>query len=158
MVGPDGGGTDPEGSDGGRLRGVSAAPGVVVLDGAGVQRRYHVDRVGPTVYVDGPEGATVLTELDRFPLPGTTLAAGSLVAPLPGTVVRVAVGPGDAVAVGDVLVAIEAMKMEHEIRAHSAGTVTEVHVTAGNQVDAGRLLVVVGEAGETGGDEEAGPA
>jgi propionyl-CoA carboxylase alpha chain len=81
--------------------------------------------------------------VERFPLPGAQLAAGALVAPLPGTVVKVAVAVGDPVSAGDTLVAIEAMKMEHEVRAPLAGTVSEVHVAAGEQVEAGRLLVVV---------------
>jgi propionyl-CoA carboxylase alpha chain len=111
--------------------------------------------VGSTVYVDGPDGSSMFEEAERFPLPGASLSAGSLVAPLPGTVVRVTVGVGDTVGTGDVLVAIEAMKMEHEVRAQGAGTVTEVHVAAGDQVDAGRLLVVVLEpgAGGTGSGE-----
>jgi len=109
----------------------------------GVARRYEVQRVGLTTFVDGPDGSTVLTEIDRFPVPGSLLAAGALVAPLPGTVVKVAVAAGDPVAAGDTLVAIEALKMEHEVRSPSDGIVTEVHVAAGEQVDAGRLLVVI---------------
>jgi propionyl-CoA carboxylase alpha chain len=81
--------------------------------------------------------------VDRFPLPGSQLDPGSLVAPLPGTVVRVNVAKGDTVSSGDVLVAIEAMKMEHEIRAGHEGVVAEVAVGAGDQVEAGRLLVVI---------------
>jgi acetyl/propionyl-CoA carboxylase alpha subunit len=122
---------------------VSCAPGAVVLDVGGVSRRYDVAFTGPTAFVDGADGSSTLAEVERFPLPGAQLAAGALVAPLPGTVVRVAVGPGDTVAAGDALIAIEAMKMEHEVRAVSAGTVTEVHVAAGEQVESGRLLVVV---------------
>ena len=125
------------------LHAVSAEAHEVVLELGTVRRRYDVERVGHVVYVDGPDGGSVFDEVERFPLPGATLAAGSLVAPLPGTVVRVTVGVGDEVGVGDVLVAIEAMKMEHEVRAHGAGTVSEVHVAAGDQVDAGRVLVVV---------------
>ncbi|HEY5026265.1 MAG TPA: biotin carboxylase N-terminal domain-containing protein [Acidimicrobiales bacterium] len=122
-------------------------------DGAsGVARRYEVERVGLVAFVDGPDGSTVLTEVERFPLPGSQLAAGALVAPLPGTVVKVAVAAGDTVATGDTLVAIEAMKMEHEVRAPSDGTVTEVHVVAGEQVEAGRLLVVI-EGPDGGGGE-----
>jgi propionyl-CoA carboxylase alpha chain len=119
-------------------------PEAVVIGVGPVQRRYEIDHVGPVTYVDGPDGDnSVLTEIERFPLPGTDLAAGALVAPLPGTVVKVAVAVGDPVNAGDTLVAIEAMKMEHEVRAPAEGTVTEVHVTAGEQVEAGRLLVVV---------------
>ncbi len=128
---------------------VSCEPDAVVLDvagrsgGGGVARRYQVEWVGRTAFVDGPDGSTVFDEVERFPLPGSQLAAGALVAPLPGTVVKVAVAVGDLVAAGDTLVAIEAMKMEHDVRAPVAGAVTEVHVSAGEQVEAGRLLVVV---------------
>jgi acyl-CoA carboxylase subunit alpha len=115
----------------------------VTLSVDGVERRYRVDQVADEVWVDGPDGSSALTELARFPLPGSQLAAGALVAPLPGTVVKVAVGPGDVVRAGATLIAIEAMKMEHEIKATVAGTVAEVHVVAGEQVEAGRLLVVL---------------
>ncbi len=88
------------------------------------------------------------------------LAAGSLVAPLPGTVVKVAVAIGDTVEAGTVLMAIEAMKMEHEVRAPGAGVVTEIDVVAGDQVETGRVLVVIapeGGAGDGGaGDGGAG--
>ena len=71
-------------------------------------------------------------------------------APLPGTVVKVAVVAGDVVSSGDTLIAIEAMKMEHEVKAATGGTVAEVHVAAGEQVESGRLLVVISpdETGE----------
>jgi propionyl-CoA carboxylase alpha chain len=93
--------------------------------------------------VDGPDGSSTLEEVPRFAVPGSQLAAGALVAPLPGTVVKVTVAPGDPVLVGDTLIAIEAMKMEHEVKATASGTVTEVHVVAGEQVESGRLLVVI---------------
>ncbi len=129
---------------------LSCAADAVVLEVDGVSRRYEVAQAGPTTFVDGPDGSGVLTEVERFPLPGSQLAAGALVAPLPGTVVKVAVAAGDPVAAGDTLVAIEAMKMEHEVRAPSEGIVTEVHVTAGEQVEAGRLLVVIDGPGGDG--------
>jgi len=139
-----------DGEERGDVSVLSCTTDAVVLDVDGVSRHYDVDHVGATAFVDGPDGATVLTEIERFPLPGSQLAAGALVAPLPGTVVKVAVAVGDPVTAGDTLVAIEAMKMEHEVRAPSEGTVTEVHVTAGEQVEAGRLLVVVDGAGVDG--------
>jgi biotin carboxyl carrier protein len=68
----------------------------------------------------------------------------TLTAPLPGKISRVAVRPGDAVAAGDTLVVIEAMKMENEFKAGAAGTVAEVRVTPGQAVNAGDVLVVLG--------------
>ncbi|HXQ60575.1 MAG TPA: biotin carboxylase N-terminal domain-containing protein [Acidimicrobiales bacterium] len=124
---------------------------VIAVDA--VLRHYRVHRVGATTWVDGPDGCSVLAEVPRFPLPGSQLVAGALVAPLPGTVVKVAVSVGDVVSAGDTLIAIEAMKMEHEVRSAVDGTVTEIHVAAGEQVEAGRLLAVV-EAQDIGGDED----
>ncbi len=113
-----------EGDDAGPVSGVevlSAWAGTVVLSADSIVRSYGVHRVGQQSYVDGPDGSSVLTTVERFPLPGSQLDPGSLVAPLPGTVVRVHVAKGDTVSSGDVLVAIEAMKMEHEIRGGTRG-------------------------------------
>jgi biotin carboxyl carrier protein len=65
---------------------------------------------------------------------------------MPGSVVTVAVSEGQQVARGELLVTVEAMKMEHRVTAPFEGTVAEVHVAAGQQVDADQLLVVVEEA------------
>jgi biotin carboxyl carrier protein len=64
-------------------------------------------------------------------------------APMPGRVLRVLVGVGDEVAHRQGLVVVEAMKMENELTAPRAGRVTEVAVTEGTSVEAGRLLVVI---------------
>jgi biotin carboxyl carrier protein len=64
-------------------------------------------------------------------------------APMPGKIVKVLVKPGDAVAVRQGLVVIEAMKMENELRAARAGRVKDVHVAEGDLVEAGRLLTVI---------------
>jgi biotin carboxyl carrier protein len=66
-----------------------------------------------------------------------------LSAPMAGKVVRLFVGPGDAVKARQPLVVVEAMKMENELRAGRDGTVTEVHVREGLSVDAGALLIVI---------------
>jgi biotin carboxyl carrier protein len=62
---------------------------------------------------------------------------------MPGGVVRVAVAEGQAVISGQLLVVLEAMKMEHAVHATTAGTVASVEVAEGDQVETGRLLVVV---------------
>jgi biotin carboxyl carrier protein len=64
-------------------------------------------------------------------------------APMPGRVVKVLVAPGDAVAAGQGLVVLEAMKMENEVRARAEGTVAEVHVAAGAAVEGGAKLVTL---------------
>ncbi|MFU8852718.1 biotin carboxylase N-terminal domain-containing protein [Micromonospora sp. SL1-18] len=122
---------------------VEAAPDRVVLDVAGVRRVFRVHRVGSAVFVDGPDGAASLTVLPRFPLTAAEPAAGSLLAPLPGTVARVYVEVGQRVAAGDLLLTLEAMKLEHPVLAPADGMVTELPVPPGGQVDAGAVLAVV---------------
>jgi biotin carboxyl carrier protein len=66
-----------------------------------------------------------------------------VVAPMPGKIVRLLVKPGDAVAEGQGLLVVEAMKMENELRAVRAGRVLEVSVVEGTAVEAGARLCVV---------------
>jgi len=65
---------------------------------------------------------------------------------MPGTVVRVEVSVGDHVPEGAVILAIEAMKMEHAIRAPAAGVVTDLPIAVGAQVDNGSVLAVLDDA------------
>ncbi|WP_067471328.1 acetyl/propionyl/methylcrotonyl-CoA carboxylase subunit alpha [Actinomadura hibisca] len=122
-----------------------AAPDAVTLDVAGVRRSFTVHVAGDRVHVDSALGPVALRAVPRFADPSDLVAPGSLLAPMPGTVVRVEAGPGAAVAEGQTLVVLEAMKMEHRIAAPAAGTVAELNVSAGQQVEAGAVLAVISE-------------
>ncbi|MDB4958680.1 MAG: Methylcrotonyl-CoA carboxylase biotin-containing subunit [Myxococcales bacterium] len=90
------------------------------------------------------EGLGVTLALQpRFPEHHAQAIAGGLVAPMPGKVVKVLVELGQSVLAGTPLVILEAMKMEHTVRAGDAGTVRALHVAVGDQVDTDRLLAVV---------------
>ena len=105
---------------------------------------WQVSRRGHNWYVTGPlTGSATLRERSRFPDPDAEAVEGGLVAPMPGKVLMVDVQPGDRVAAGQVLVLMEAMKMEHQITAPADGEVAEVRVHVGDQVDNGELLVVI---------------
>ncbi|MEV7687161.1 acetyl/propionyl/methylcrotonyl-CoA carboxylase subunit alpha [Streptomyces bungoensis] len=125
------------------VRVVHADAHTVVLEADGVRRTYEVARYGDEIHV----GGTRLTALPRFPDPTAQLAPGSLVAPMPGTVVRVADGltEGAAVQAGQPLVWLEAMKMQHRITAPATGTLTALHAVPGQQVEPGTVLAVVQE-------------
>ncbi|WP_134740437.1 biotin carboxylase N-terminal domain-containing protein [Nocardioides sp. 503] len=119
----------------------------VTLEEQGVASTYAVRVDGGAVEVDGPLGHARLVRTPRFVDPAEQVASGSLLAPMPGTVVRVAVEPGASVATGDPVLVLEAMKMQHTVSAPHDGTVTEIHVQPGTQVAAGEVLAVV-ETGE----------
>ncbi len=124
------------------VRVVHADAGLVVLEVDGVRRKFEVARYDTDrVYVN----TTTLTALPRFPDPAAQLAPGSLLAPMPGTVVRVAEGlaVGAAVKAGDPLLWLEAMKMEHKITAPVTGNLTALNAVPGQQVQLAALLAVV---------------
>ena len=133
-----------------RLR--ECRPDRVDMQVDGVRRVITVARSGAARYADSALGSTALVEQPRFPAAEVEAAAGSLVAPMPGTVVRVDARIGDVVESGAVLVVLEAMKMEHVVRAPHDGIVTDIAVALGQAVNQGTVLAVVGDA--SGGDRE----
>ncbi|MBK1788247.1 ATP-binding protein [Prauserella cavernicola] len=122
---------------------VEARPEHVVLETRGVRRVFTVARYPGLVAVDSPLGPVSLVPVPRFTDPDAEVAAGSLLAPMPGTVVRIAVEQGQAVRAGEPLLWLEAMKMEHRIAAPADGVVTELPVVASQQVEPGTVLAVV---------------
>jgi propionyl-CoA carboxylase alpha chain len=115
----------------------------VVLSSGGVRRTFRVHTVDHVSYVDSAAGSVTLTQEPRYPLPVVERAAGSLIAPMPGTVGRVAVSAGQGVHAGDLLLTLEAMKLEHPVHAPHAGVVTALRVEPGSQVEAGTVLAIV---------------
>ncbi|WP_030787727.1 acetyl/propionyl/methylcrotonyl-CoA carboxylase subunit alpha [Streptomyces sp. NRRL S-920] len=132
------------------VRVIGVTPTLVELEADGVRRKYTVTRYGERVHVTTPRGDTALTALPLLPEPAARRAPGSLLAPMPGTVVRVAEGlaEGVPVAAGQPLVWLEAMKMEHRVCAPGPGTLTALHAVPGRQVEVGALLAVVQAAVE----------
>jgi propionyl-CoA carboxylase alpha chain len=123
---------------------LSAEPEHVVLSVDGVRRTFGVASYsGGLVCVDSPLGGVSLRRLPRYPDPEDDVAPGSLLAPMPGSVLRVAVDVGEQVVAGQPLLWLEAMKMEHQISAPGSGVVAELHVKPGQQVDVGTVLAVV---------------
>ncbi|MFC4048214.1 acetyl/propionyl/methylcrotonyl-CoA carboxylase subunit alpha [Actinomadura syzygii] len=132
---------------------VSATPERVVLERDGLRETFTITTAGgDEVYVDSRLGPVALTAVPRFTDPSARIAPGALLAPMPGTVVRVETEPGADVAEGRTLVVLEAMKMEHRVTAPAAGTVAELNVTAGQQVESGAVLAVLTGPADTEGN------
>lgn len=134
---------------------VSATANAVVLRADAVEHSFSVRRYdagGSGVYVDSARGPVHLIALPRFPEPGSTVEKGSLVAPMPGSVIRLGAGKGDTVTAGQPLIWLEAMKMEHTIAAPVDGVLAELNVKTGQQVEVGAVLARV-EAPQSEGDQ-----
>ena len=129
-----------EGGHGPRLR--------LDVEHDGLREAYEVHVVGDRVYVDGPDGASTFVEQPRFPEPTANVQPGSLTAAMPGAVTRVAVAEGDRVAAGQLVLVLEAMKMEHPVLSPADGVVSTVAVEVGQQVETGAVLAIVTEEEE----------
>ncbi|GHE87839.1 acetyl-/propionyl-CoA carboxylase subunit alpha [Streptomyces longispororuber] len=131
------------------VRVLDAAPDRVTLDVDGVRRVFPVRRYAGTDHVH--VGHLALVPLPLLPEPTARQEPGSLLAPMPGTVLRVADGlaEGAPVTAGQPLIWLEAMKMEHRVTAPATGTLTALHAQPGRQVEVGTLLAVVQESPST---------
>jgi 3-methylcrotonyl-CoA carboxylase alpha subunit len=118
------------------------ASGVRWQDGA-LAHTARVLAIAGGLHVSGAGWSANLALEPRFPERKAEIAPGSLAAPMPGKVVKVMVAVGDAVAPGETLLILEAMKMEQPVKAAVEGTVTVLAVAVGDQVEADQLLAVV---------------
>ena len=110
-------------------------------------RHSRADAAGETVSVDHRGWLTTYRVLPLGAGPGHGDAGGGPSTPVPGTVTHVAVSVGDVVETGAALVVLEAMKMEHTIRADVDGVVAELHVAVGQSVDAHTVVATLAAQG-----------
>ena len=122
---------------------ISFAPDFVTLEADGVRYGFEVIGAGDELWVGSAFGSVPLTLIGRLPVPRRGAESGSLVAPMPGSVTRIAVEPGTPVAAGQLVLVMEAMKMEHEIAAPASGVLAELRVRPGTQVNAGDVVAIV---------------
>jgi propionyl-CoA carboxylase alpha chain len=122
---------------------VHAEPNRVVIERDGVHSTYEVDVAPESVDVDGPEGSRSFVPVPTFIDPSDTVAEGSLLAPMPASVISVGVEQGQHVEKGATIVVLEAMKMQHTITAPTAGLVAELNVSPGQQLETGAVLAVI---------------
>ena len=126
---------------------IGSANGQIEIEIGGLRATFLVTTDGARHWVQSAAGEVAFVEVPRFPQPMQEQAAGGYAAPMPGKIVAVNVEAGQAVGAGEVLVVLEAMKMEHRVTCSEPGVVKEVFVTAGQQVDAGQVMLVI-EAAE----------
>jgi acetyl-CoA/propionyl-CoA carboxylase biotin carboxyl carrier protein len=121
------------------------APGEAAIELDGVVRRYAFAADDEVVWI-AREGHQLQARTKRRERSGAQIAAGSLEAPMPGTVLEVRVGNGDRVQEGDVLLVLESMKMELQVTAPRPGIVEGLTLRSGDRVALGQPLVAVSVA------------
>ena len=102
-----------------------------------------VTKNNKVIVIHMPWGDAVLEILPRFVLPGSEVQAGGLIAPMPGKVIDLKVKVGSKVKKGETLVILEAMKMEHQVKASEDGKVSKLLIRKDDQLENGALLMVV---------------
>jgi propionyl-CoA carboxylase alpha chain len=122
---------------------VDLSPDSVTLAIDGIETEFRISRYDRIRWVDSALGSARLEESPRFDESGPEEVKGSLHAPMPGVILRVDIGVGDQVTEGQVLMVLEAMKMEHSLRAPHSGTVAEIRHLQGDQVSGGETLIVI---------------
>ena len=127
---------------------LAATPAGIDVEICGILHRCRCERVGSSVWVASGPTQSTFVERPRFPDPDRAAGAGrGPTAPVPGTVIAIEVTAGEPVTAGQTLVVLEAMKLEHRIRAAADGVVASVDVAVGDRVDASQVLVTMGSAG-----------
>ncbi|MFW0795497.1 biotin carboxylase N-terminal domain-containing protein [Gordonia sp. CPCC 205515] len=124
---------------------IEVTASAAILDVRGVRRTLSVSHHDDLVFVEGPGTSVALRRVPRFIDPASVQRPGSLLAPMPGSVIRIAVAEGDRVTAGQPLLWLEAMKMEHTVAAPADGIVASLSVEAGQQLSVGDVLAVISD-------------
>ena len=122
---------------------INSGHGSVEIDKDGQRSQYTLDKIGDEWLVHSTFCDFEFRELPRYPISSSDDFGGGLVAPMPGAILSIDIKPGDSVKKGDVLVILEAMKMEHRITAPRDGIVGSVQAEVGEQVENEQLLVTL---------------
>jgi len=136
--------------DGSAARVFAWDPRSIDVEIASRRLRARVTRADDRLIVQTTRGDIELELVPRFVVPGLELPSGGLVAPMPGKLVEIRVREGERVTAGQTLLLLEAMKMEHPMRAPEDGVVAGIHATAGEQVARGELLLTLESETEAG--------
>src|SRR5262245_3118895 len=122
---------------------LSSTPDVIRIEIDGVQRAFRIAEAGDELYVHSSLGSRVIKRPPRYPAGQSASEQASANSPMPGKVLKILVETGRKVSAGDPLIILEAMKMEHTMRAALDGVVEAVLVSDGEVVGPGQLLVQI---------------
>jgi acetyl-CoA carboxylase biotin carboxylase subunit len=125
---------------------LSSTPDDIRIEIDGVQRAFKIAEAGDELYVHSSLGSRVIKRPPRHPAPQAASEQASANSPMPGKVLKILVETGRKVSAGDPLIILEAMKMEHTMRAALDGVVEAVLVSDGEVVGPGQLLVQITSA------------
>jgi propionyl-CoA carboxylase alpha chain len=123
---------------------ISCEPDAIRLSLDGIQRSFGIVSANDRFYLHSTLGPQVIRRIPRYPARQSVSEAGAASSPMPGQVLKILVGVGQRVTIGEPLIILEAMKMEHTMRAAVDGVVEEILVEQGDVVGPGQALVQIG--------------
>ncbi|HEU0175523.1 MAG TPA: acetyl-CoA carboxylase biotin carboxylase subunit [Blastocatellia bacterium] len=122
---------------------LSSTPDIIRIEIDGVQRAFRIAEAADELYVHSSLGSRVIKRPPRHPAGQSASEQASANSPMPGKILKVLVETGQGVSAGDPLIILEAMKMEHTMRAALDGVVQSILVSDGEIVGPGQLLVQI---------------
>jgi len=125
---------------------LSSTPDIIRIEIDGVQRAFRVAEAGDELFVHSSLGSRMIKRPPRHPARQSASEQASANSPMPGKVLKIMVETGQKISAGDPLIILEAMKMEHTMRAVVDGVVEEVLVRQGEIIAPGQLLVQISSA------------
>jgi acetyl-CoA carboxylase biotin carboxylase subunit len=126
-----------------KVRLLSSAPNNLRLSIEGIQRSFRIVEADDQFYVQTVLGSSVIKRLPRHPIRRSTSEGGSANSPMPGQVLKILVEAGQKISTGDPLLILEAMKMEHTMRATTSGVIEAILVSQGEVVRPGQMLIQI---------------
>ena len=114
-----------------------------IRDSDGTILNAAITKFGESISINSGQGDLILRILPTFNDPNEVVTEGSLTAPMPGKIIKINAKLNKSVKAGETLLILEAMKMEHAVKAVSDGKISEMYVKTGDQVESGANLLKI---------------
>jgi propionyl-CoA carboxylase alpha chain len=122
---------------------IEVSENLIICEIDGTILNAAITKFGESISINSGQGDLILRILPTFNDPNEVVTEGSLTAPMPGKIIKINAKLNKSVKAGETLLILEAMKMEHAVKAVSDGKISEMYVKTGDQVESGANLLKI---------------
>ena len=122
---------------------IEVSENLIICEIDGTILNASITKFGESISINSGQGDLILRILPTFNDPNEVVTEGSLTAPMPGKIIKINAKLNKSVKAGETLLILEAMKMEHAVKAVSDGKISEMYVKTGDQVESGANLLKI---------------